>query len=67
MLAFGFVVACIREDLHEMTELPCAEATGRVGELEGPQEVGDLLEVGANLKGSQYKSMTDRNRYGHTV
>lgn len=31
-----------------MLELPGAEATGGVGELEGPQEVVGLLEVGAN-------------------
>jgi hypothetical protein len=31
-----------------MTELSCAEATSWVGELEWPQEVVDLLEVGAD-------------------
>lgn len=31
-----------------MLELAGAEATSRVGELEGPQEVGGLLEVGAD-------------------
>jgi hypothetical protein len=34
--------------LNEVLELPGTEATGRVGELEGPQEVGGLLEVGAD-------------------
>lgn len=31
-----------------MLELAGAEATGRVGELEGPEEVGGLLEVGTD-------------------
>lgn len=31
-----------------MAEFASAEATGRVGELEWPQEVGGLLEVGSN-------------------
>lgn len=31
-----------------MLELARVETTGRVGELEGPQEVGGLLEVGAD-------------------
>lgn len=34
--------------LDEVPELPSMEATSGVGELEGPQEVGGLLEVGAN-------------------
>ncbi len=34
--------------LNEVLELAGAEATSGVGELEGPQEVGDLLEVGAD-------------------
>jgi hypothetical protein len=34
--------------LDEVLELAGTEATGRVAELEGPQEVGGLLEVGAN-------------------
>jgi hypothetical protein len=34
--------------LDEVLELAGAEATGGVAELEGPQEVGGLLEVGAN-------------------
>ena len=34
--------------LNEVLELPGAEATCGVGELEGPQEVGGLLEVGAD-------------------
>lgn len=34
--------------LNEVLELAGAEATSRVGELEGPEEVGGLLEVGAN-------------------
>jgi hypothetical protein len=34
--------------LNEVLELAGAEATSGVGELEGPQEVGGLLEVGAN-------------------
>lgn len=33
--------------LNERDELPGTEATGGVGELEGPQVLGDLLEVGA--------------------
>jgi len=31
-----------------MSKLPGAEATSRVGELEGPEEVASLLEVGAD-------------------
>lgn len=34
--------------LNEMLELPGAESTGGVGELEGPQEVAGLLEVGSD-------------------
>lgn len=34
--------------LDEVLELARTEATSRVGELEGPQEVGGLLEVGAD-------------------
>lgn len=34
--------------LNEVPELAGAEATVGVGQLEGPQEVGGLLEVGAN-------------------
>jgi len=34
--------------LDEVAELARAEATGGVAELEGPEEVGSLLEVGAN-------------------
>lgn len=34
--------------LDEVLELAGAEAAGGVGELEGPQEVGGLLEVGAD-------------------
>jgi len=34
--------------LHEMSELSCTESTGWVAELEWPQEVGSLLEVGTN-------------------
>lgn len=34
--------------LNVVLELAGAEATSGVGELEGPQEVGDLLEVGAD-------------------
>jgi len=34
--------------LDEVAELASVETTSRVGELEGPQEVGSLLEVGAN-------------------
>lgn len=34
--------------LDVMLELPCSEATCRVGKLEGPQEVAGLLEVGTN-------------------
>lgn len=34
--------------LDEVLELAGAETTSGVGELEGPQEVGDLLEVGAD-------------------
>jgi hypothetical protein len=34
--------------LDEMLKLARTEATGRVGQLERPQEVGSLLEVGAN-------------------
>jgi hypothetical protein len=34
--------------LHEMSELSGAETAGWVAELEWPQEVGSLLEVGAN-------------------
>lgn len=34
--------------LDEVLELAGAEATGGVGQLEGPEEVGGLLEVGAN-------------------
>jgi hypothetical protein len=34
--------------LNEVLELAGPEATSRVGQLEGPQEVADLLEVGAN-------------------
>lgn len=34
--------------LDEVLELAGTEATSGVGELEGPQEVGDLLEVGAD-------------------
>ena len=34
--------------LHEMSEFSGAEASSWVAELEGPQEVGSLLEVGAN-------------------
>jgi len=33
---------------NEVLELASAEATSRVAELEGPQEVGSLLEVGAD-------------------
>lgn len=33
---------------NEVLELAGAEATGWVGQLEGPQEVGGLLEVGAD-------------------
>jgi len=31
-----------------MSELPSSEASGRIRELEGPQEVGSLLEVGTD-------------------
>jgi hypothetical protein len=31
-----------------MLEFPCPPATGGVGELEGPEEVGGLFEVGTN-------------------
>lgn len=34
--------------LNEVLELPGAEATSGVGQLEGPEEVAGLLEVGAN-------------------
>lgn len=34
--------------LDEVLELPGTEATSGVGQLEGPEEVGGLLEVGAN-------------------
>lgn len=34
--------------LNEVLELAGTEATGGVGKLEGPEEVGGLLEVGAN-------------------
>ena len=34
--------------LNEVLELASAETTGRVGELERPEEVGSLFEVGAN-------------------
>ena len=34
--------------LDKVLEFPGAEATSRVGQLEGPQEVAGLLEVGAN-------------------
>ena len=34
--------------LDEVLELPGVEATGGVAQLEGPQEVGGLLEVGAD-------------------
>ena len=34
--------------LNEVLELASVETTVRVAELEGPQEVGGLLEVGAN-------------------
>lgn len=34
--------------LDEVLELPGAEATSGVGQLEGPEEVAGLLEVGAN-------------------
>lgn len=34
--------------LDEVAEFAGAEATGRVGELEWPQEVGGLLEVGSD-------------------
>jgi len=34
--------------LNEVLELARAEAAGGVGQLEGPQEVGSLLEVGAD-------------------
>lgn len=34
--------------LDEVLEFPGAEAAGGVAELEGPEEVGDLLEVGAD-------------------
>lgn len=34
--------------LDEVLELPLAETTGGVAELEGPQEVASLLEVGAD-------------------
>jgi len=34
--------------LDEVVELALVEATERVGELEGPEEVGGLLEVGAD-------------------
>lgn len=34
--------------LDEVLELAGTEATGGVAQLEGPQEVGGLLEVGAN-------------------
>ena len=33
---------------NEMSELSRTETTSRVAELEGPEEVGSLLEVGAN-------------------
>ncbi len=33
-----------------MPELPCAESTSWIAELEWPQEVGSLLEVGTNGK-----------------
>jgi hypothetical protein len=33
-----------------MLELAWTEASGWVGELERPQEVGSLLEVGANCE-----------------
>lgn len=34
--------------LDEVLELACAETAGGRGEFKGPQEVGRLLEVGAN-------------------
>lgn len=34
--------------LNEVLELPGTEAAGRVTKLEGPEEVGHLLEVGAD-------------------
>lgn len=34
--------------LNEVLELADAESTGGGGQLEGPQEVGSLLEVGTN-------------------
>jgi len=34
--------------LDEVLELPGAEAAGGIAELEGPKEVGGLLEVGAD-------------------
>jgi hypothetical protein len=39
-----------RKTFDEMTELPSSEASGWVRELEGPQEVGGLLEVRSNGK-----------------
>jgi len=44
---FVFTVSEITS-LDEMSELSWAETTGRVAELEGPEKVGSLLEVGAN-------------------
>jgi hypothetical protein len=39
-----------RKTFDEMTELPSSETSGWVRELEGPQEVGGLLEVRSNGK-----------------
>lgn len=43
----GFPVTKVTT-LHEVLELPCSPAAGRVGELEWPEEVRCLLEVGAS-------------------
>jgi len=37
-----------KQTLHEMTEFASAETSSWVAELEWPQEVGSLLEVGAD-------------------
>ena len=36
--------------LYEVLELPRSEASSRIAQLEGPQEIARLLEVGANGK-----------------
>jgi hypothetical protein len=46
--------------LHKVAELPSPETTRGVAELEGPQKVGNLLEVGAVTRlvpSIQYQSL----------